>query len=1010
MIGFKNKFTERMLSLIRMVGILHRMNSAKIGLSLAVMAFTKVFRCRYCLCVKILLTIVMLHLFSATIRGQQIRFDQMSIEEGLSSNSIYTIFQDSYGVIWVGTLDGLNRYDGYEIKVFKHDNLKKRSLSNNRTTQIYEDRRHQLWLYDEFSSIMTRYIRDKDEFSSYYLDKIVGADLRTLDSLYENDEGKLCIRSIDGYYLQFNEGEDNFEFIKSDTIRMLAWQRENKWTRLLKAFNRYLVNSKSTFDSNTIGIRKIIKDSQGRCWIATRYDGLYSAIENNEFEFVSHRHTTEKDKYINSEDIHDIYEDRSSVVWIGTKNSGLYRYSRHKYKFDQISDLQSSSGALHLGTLRAITQDARKNIWIGTNDQGLIRIDPSGKTGKLYKPRPGDPTSVGHRFIRALWTDEKQNVWIGHYNGFSRYRPDTDNFVQYFPRSESKEEIRVYDFKKGEGNKIWMAGWDVILRFDRETKQYDIISRSDSRELKFSNDNIRDLELDDEGQLEMAVGEKGISLYDKVKNQFITVRYIPSSAKGLPSNNIFDVFKDGQGNVWLATADGLCHLDPERLTCETFTTNEGLPSNLVYGILEDKKGNLWFSTTKGISKFDVLHNVFRNYSVSDGLQSNEFTENAFYQNGDGVMFFGGINGLNFFHPDSVVDNPYTPQVAITRLKVFDQPLSEVAVFSETDLNEKLKDQKTIVLTPDQRSVSFEFVAYHYVNPQKNRYAFMLEGFDESWTYRDANVRFANYTNLEPGKYVFRIRASNSDGIWSDDTRLIIVIEQPFYTSQWFVITGTILLTTLGVFLYRWRIATVKRQQSKKSIQLESELNFLKSQVNPHFLFNTLNNIYALCQVNSRNAAPMVGKISEMMRYMIYDCTSDLVPLQKELDYLNNYIDLNQLKSNRKLNASIEVIGNPDGLKIAPLLLINFLENSFKHGDLNQNGDGFIKVRLAIQGLGLSFSVSNSFRDSPTAKREQTGIGLDNVKHRLSLLYPGRYSLRIDKNNSIFEVELELRLD
>jgi hypothetical protein len=374
------------------------------------------------------------------------------------------------------------------------------------------------------------------------------------------------------------------------------------------------------------------------------------------------------------------------------------------------------------------------------------------------------------------------------------------------------------------------------------------------------------------------------------------------------------------------------------------------------------------------------------------------------------MFFGGINGLNLFRPENVADNPYAPQVAITTIGVFDQSLSGVALFNETDIHQKVRDQSEIILTPDQRSVSFEFVALHYVNPQKNKYAYMLEGFDETWTYRDANARFANYTNLEPGTYAFWVKASNSDGIWSDGVRLKIIIQKPFYASDWFITIATLTLLTIGILSYRWRIATVKKQQSRKAIQLESELNFLKSQVNPHFLFNTLNNIYALCQVNSRNAAPMVGKISEMMRYMIYDCTSDLVPLQRELDYLKNYIDLNQLKSNRKLNASIEVVGNPNGLKIAPLLLINFLENSFKHGDLNLNGDGFIKVHLAIRGLELVFSVRNSFRDSPPSREEQTGIGLENVKHRLSLLYPGRYSLMIDKNNSIFEIELKLKLD
>jgi LytS/YehU family sensor histidine kinase len=203
---------------------------------------------------------------------------------------------------------------------------------------------------------------------------------------------------------------------------------------------------------------------------------------------------------------------------------------------------------------------------------------------------------------------------------------------------------------------------------------------------------------------------------------------------------------------------------------------------------------------------------------------------------------------------------------------------------------------------------------------------------------------------------------------------------------------------------------VKKQQGMKSIQLESELNFLKSQVNPHFLFNTLNNIYALCQVNSRNAAPMVGKVSEMMRYMIYDCNARLVFLQKEIEYLQNYIDLNLLKTNKKLNVSFEVQGDVSELKIAPLLLINFLENSFKHGNAYSNSNGFIDTKIIIGQTEMILTIVNSFNGQRIKKSIHHGIGIENVKHRLDLLYPGRYKLRIEQKIGTFEVELKLQLD
>jgi len=195
----------------------------------------------------------------------------------------------------------------------------------------------------------------------------------------------------------------------------------------------------------------------------------------------------------------------------------------------------------------------------------------------------------------------------------------------------------------------------------------------------------------------------------------------------------------------------------------------------------------------------------------------------------------------------------------------------------------------------------------------------------------------------------------------------------------------------------------------KKVNLQSQFESLKSQVNPHFLFNTLNNIYSLCQVNSVNAAPMVGKISEMMRYMIYDCNAQLVPLQKEIEYLRNYIDLNQLKSSRKLNVILTIEGNVHALKVAPLLLINFLENGFKHGDVNLNDRGFINVSIIIHDTEAIFTMTNSYRELQQSGFHK-GIGLENVKHRLALLYPKKHRLKINKNNGVFSVELTLELE
>ncbi|HYC85442.1 MAG TPA: histidine kinase, partial [Chryseosolibacter sp.] len=352
-----------------------------------------------------------------------------------------------------------------------------------------------------------------------------------------------------------------------------------------------------------------------------------------------------------------------------------------------------------------------------------------------------------------------------------------------------------------------------------------------------------------------------------------------------------------------------------------------------------------------------------------------------------------------------------PKIVITSMNVFDRPLRHLRSVSQQEIRERVSGMKSINLAPHEHSFSIEFAALHYVNPDKNRYAYMLEGYDHDWTFSDSEKRFANYSNLNPGDYIFHLKASNSDGLWAEtDVTLRITVAPPFYVTAWFITLATAVLILSGVFAYRKRIETIKKHQSMKALQLESELNFLKMQVNPHFLFNTLNNIYALCQVNSENAAPMVRKVSEMMRYMIYDCKAQRVALQKEIEYLQNYVDLNQLKSARKLNVSISVEGNTEGVTIAPLLLINFLENSFKHGNIYFDPAGFIHGFLRLSEKGLVVVIRNSFTDNGVKQQDSEGIGLENVRHRLKLLYPGKHLLKIGKNSGIFEIELKLELD
>ena len=288
--------------------------------------------------------------------------------------SVYCTFQDKKGFLWFGTLDGLNRYDGYEIKIFRHTHLNPNTLSGNRVTNIYEDKREQFWLYDQFSNNLSRFDPKTEKFQAYFIDKLTPKETGNITSVFEDQNGIIFLATTAGIVFQYNYSSDSF-ILKNENFKTLI-NADNKpeFSELIKDLEKYLKNNKSHYSTESIIIKKIFKDSFNKYWIATRYDGLYTAEKaESGFVFQSHFHQTDLFSRIPAEEINGIFEDKSRVIWIGTKNSGLYKFAKDKYKFFHLSEVNTNSGKLAIGAVRAITEDLQGRIWIGTNDAGLFR-------------------------------------------------------------------------------------------------------------------------------------------------------------------------------------------------------------------------------------------------------------------------------------------------------------------------------------------------------------------------------------------------------------------------------------------------------------------------------------------------------------------------------------------------------------------------------------------------------------------------------------------------------------
>ena len=351
-----------------------------------------------------------------------------------------------------------------------------------------------------------------------------------------------------------------------------------------------------------------------------------------------------------------------------------------------------------------------------------------------------------------------------------------------------------------------------MFHYNRATKQFTRYQHNPLDKNSISDGSIFSLFEDRDGNVWVGMGlNSGLDFFDRKNNRFIHHRHDPKDKHSISKDIVYSIVEDREGKIWIGTGNGLNCYDKRTKHFRSYTEKDGLANNVIYGILEDNHGNLWLSSNKGISKFNPITKACRNYDVSDGLQDNSFIQKAWYQTAQGEMFFGGINGFNVFHPDSIRDNPFIPPVRITDLQIFNK---SVAIGKDSPLRQHITESKEITLSYQQSVFTFAFAALNYTQPEKNQYAYKLEGFDKDWNYVAAR-RTATYTNLDAGDYTFRVKASNNDGIWNEQgTSLIIHILPPWWETSWFRTLAGLAILGLGAGLYWLRIRAIEIQNRK----------------------------------------------------------------------------------------------------------------------------------------------------------------------------------------------------
>ncbi|MFC2137094.1 two-component regulator propeller domain-containing protein, partial [Bacteroidota bacterium] len=1092
------------------------------------------------------LTISIVFLSNIFTQNNQYLFNQINEENGLSNNSITCIYKDSRGFIWIGTTDGLNRYDGYDFLIFKHDPSDSSSISDNFISAIVEDFVGNLWIgtqggglsvYNPYSESFKTHYHDPDNINTISSNFIFHHNSLHIDKnniLWIGTDNGLCSYNLNEdvfirhELLLENEDKNKFKDVRiifEDRNEML-WIGTNSGLIKYSKENgilRTFINNKNDPTSISNNIIIAIEDDYTRekLWIGTE-DGLNCFNLKNE-TFIKYFERSENNNSISDNSITSIVKDNTDNLWIGTKSGGLNKYDPVSNKFASLKYDPANNSGLSDNYIDYLYYDNEGLLWVGTVNTGINLLDLKKKKFSLIKNDPTNPNSLSYNTIRSIFEDKEGIIWIGTYGGglnkhynnkFSHFyhQPGnihslSHNIVSTINEDNSgnlwigtwggglnimdKQTSRIYrkyvdipefinDIYIDKNEKIWIGcngGLYVYDQSDKSIQRFD--SESDDKR-KLTAVSINKVIDDRFGNLWIGTWD-GLNKIMFKENSYeidtiIHFRMNPSNSYSLSDNRIITLHEDRSGSIWVSTyAGGLNKIvnnnnDLEDINSYKFiyyTDKDGLAGNTIYGILEDDHRCLWLSTNNGLTKFDTKKNTFNNFDIDDGLQGSQFYWRAYMKNNSGIMYFGGTNGLNYFHPDSIEYNKEFPEVFITDLLLFNKPIKVGKRENERQILEKsIIYTDHITLTRKDYAFTFEFAALNFRSQNNIKYAYQLESFDDNFIYTDAKKRYATYSHLRPGDYTFKVKSTNDDGLWNDKfTSIRITVLPAYYETVWaFIIYGIILVLLLYVF----RIQIIAKAKYKHDIQLEriereniEKYNDMKlkffTNISHEFktpltlILGPLSNLLSLSKLDKKVADQLslmnIGSkrllrlVNQLMEFRKVEtgnqklniAKSDIIPLLKEIAFT---FESKSVQS--KINYSLSLPANSALIwfdsNIVETIVYNLLSNAFKYtpenGSIklnvsfinekseivipNQAEEEFIQIEVSDTGKGIPKNrIENIFKrfyqiDAFQKQKRGTGLGLALCKDLVEL-HHGEISVESEEHKgTIFSIKIPVK--
>jgi signal transduction histidine kinase/ligand-binding sensor domain-containing protein len=808
----------------------------------------------------------------------------------MSTSAPTVVLKDSKGYVWIGSQNGLNRFDGTGFKWFNHDIKDTNSISDDYVMCLCEDPEGNLWI-GTMSNGLNRYNRKSGTFEKFLYDSkdensISSNNIRAL--FY--DDNKLWIGTQQGgisildlktkKFTKIRHNPNNPHSLSNDFIWTMLRDREgfiwigtngnglDKYSKSTNTFEHYVNNPADNQSISHNEIRTLYEDREGNIWAGTNGQGV-SVLNKKTGKFKRIISNPGKKLEIQNNVVLGIAEDENGYFWIGEYLNGLNIYNPVTEQFIEYQKKPGENASLLFNSVYSVYKDSSGVIWVTTEGKGVFVYDNKKWKFKHFNSSPNDPNSLTENLLWRLEEDNTGNIWVASKNGLSVFNPKTRQCKNYFASPDNKNTISDnsvnFPYKDSQGymwistqvgaldrvnlktlewehfyshpddtskklvniicmiedkdGQLWMGTYaDGLKMFNKERTKVTCYTHNDNDANSISSNSIWDLNIDNEGNIMIGSYSNGFDIFDSRAQKFTNYCNNPKDSNSISLNIISYTHQDKEGIYWIATyGGGLNRFDRKNNIFKRYTVENGLSDNSIYGILVDKSGRFWLSTNQGLSRFDPKTDIFVNYNTGDGLQAQEFNQNSFLESSTGEFYFGGINGFNYFNPMDFSESKIIPPAVFTSFKIYGKEAKLPVSIDETD---------EIVLNHKENFFTIEYAVLEYTNPAKIKYSYMLEGIDEKWNEVN-NIREAHYTNIGSGNYTFRLKYTNSDGVWNKEGKSVkITITPPWWKNWWFRGLATILVIGLIFYGINKRIRIIKKE---KELQQE----FTQKLINSH---------------------------------------------------------------------------------------------------------------------------------------------------------------------------------